>query len=134
MARRRARYGSNHSVADFIAVGVPYKDLLKAQADSGQIDAARGREQAFIDDWVKQHQIADGTTREQPFADGRTIRLSEHRTSSGGIVAVRTDITDFKAAEPQLDLSTITAVHLVFDRQPKGVIVIDRIGIADSPK
>ena len=43
-------------------------------------------------------------------------------------------LADFKAVEPQLDFSAVTAIRLVFDRQSKGVIVIDRIGIADDAK
>jgi len=93
------------SVADVLAPGLPYQEMLRAQVDSGQIDAARGREQAWIDEWVERHQVADGVPLEQHFSIGKTIRLSEHRTSSGGIVAVRTDITDLKNAERQLQES-----------------------------
>ncbi len=90
------------SVADVLEIGVHYRDILAAQVASGQIDNAIGREEAWVEERVKSHQIADGTPREQVFADGRVVRLSEHRTSSGGIVSLRTDITDLKAAQSQL--------------------------------
>ena len=93
------------SFADVLAVGLPYQELLKVQVNSGQFAAARGREQAWVDDWIERHQIADGTPLEQDFSSGRTIRLSEHRTPSGGIVAVRTDITDLKDAQRRLQES-----------------------------
>ena len=93
------------SIAHVLALGMPYRDMLTVQIESGQIDAARGREKAWIEDRVKRHQIADGIPREQVFADGRTVRLSEHRTTTGGIVAVRTDITDLKVAQHQLQES-----------------------------
>ena len=84
------------SFADILDVGVNYRDLLHSQLEQGQIDSATGREEEWIEDRTKNHQIADGTPTEQVFADGRVIRLREHRTSSGGIVSVRTDITDLK--------------------------------------
>ncbi|MBT7759994.1 MAG: PAS domain S-box protein, partial [Rhodospirillaceae bacterium] len=90
------------SVADVLAPGLLYRDLLLAQANSGQMKAAHGREKDWAEERTKQHQIADGSAREQNFADGTVFRLSEHRTSSGGIVAVRTDITDLKASEHEL--------------------------------
>jgi PAS domain S-box-containing protein len=90
------------SVADVLEVGMHFRDLLRAQIERGQIDAARGREEAWIEERVKEHLRADGTPREQIFADGRIMRLSEHRTPSGGIVAVRTDITDEKMAQLRL--------------------------------
>ena len=43
-------------------------------------------------------------------------------------------LSDFKAGEQTINPSSVTGIRLVFDRQPKGVVVIDRIGIADRPK
>ena len=84
---------------------VAYKDLLQVQADSGLLDDARGREDEWIIERVARHQVADGTSLEQVFAEGRIMRLNEYRTSSGGIVAVRTDITDLKMMQRQLQES-----------------------------
>ncbi len=103
-------YNSKHldlfpSVAEILKVGLPYRELLETQVASGQIDAARGREGAWVKDWIKRHKIADGKSKEQVFSDGTIIRLSEHRTPSGGIVAVRTDITDLKASQDRLQES-----------------------------
>ncbi|MDE0727947.1 MAG: PAS-domain containing protein, partial [Alphaproteobacteria bacterium] len=96
------------SFADILDVGVNYRDLLRSQLEQGQIDSATGREEEWIEDRTKNHQIADGTPTEQVFADGRVIRLREHRTSSGGIVSVRTDITDLKNAQRRLEDSEQT--------------------------
>ena len=96
------------SFADILDVGVNYRDLLRSQLEQGQIDSATGREEEWIEDRTKNHQIADGTPTEQVFADGRVIRLREHRTSSGGIVSVRTDITELKNAQRRLEDSEQT--------------------------
>lgn len=90
------------AVADVLHKGAHYADLMRAQAASGQIEAARGREGAWVKEWLDWHQAADGSPREQIFADGRTIRLNEYRTSFGRIVTVRTDITDLKAMQRQV--------------------------------
>ena len=90
------------SVAAHLSVGMPYRDLITAQANFGLIDAARGREAAWIEERLRQHQATTAEPVEQVFADGKIVRLSRHRTSSGGIVAVRSDITDLKLAQEEL--------------------------------
>ena len=62
------------SVADVLEIGMRYRDLLCAQIEKGQIDAARGREEAWIEERVREHLRADGKPREQVFADGRIMR------------------------------------------------------------
>ncbi len=58
-----------------------------------------------IDDWVRtqiaQHSAAEGF-HEHRFADGRWIRSAERRTSDGGLVCIRADITERKRAEEAL--------------------------------
>ena len=59
-----------------------------------------------IDDWVRtrvpQHRAANGF-HEHHFSDGRWIRSAERRTSDGGLVCIRTDITELKRAKPQIE-------------------------------
>ena len=43
-------------------------------------------------------------------------------------------MADFVAANAELDLTSVTGIRLVFDRAQPGVVVVDRIGIADRPK
>ena len=87
------------SVAKHLKPGLKYRDLLKLQIESGQIESAIGREEEWIEQRVQQHQNPDGKPIEQIFADGRIIRLTESRTPSGGYVALRTDITELRLAE-----------------------------------
>jgi len=89
-------------VADILIVGMPYRKIVEGQVYRGQIEAAIGQEEAWIDSWIKRHQVADGTPTEQRFANGKIIRLSEHRTPSGGIVSIQTDITDLKNTQNKL--------------------------------
>jgi hypothetical protein len=43
-------------------------------------------------------------------------------------------LADFVAASAGLDLASVTGIRLVFDRAQQGVVVVDRIGIADRAK
>ncbi len=90
------------SVVEVLAVGMPYRELLAAQFESGEIDATLGPKNEWIEDRIRQLQIADGTPTEQILADGRVIRLSENRTSSNGIVSIRSDVTELKLIQRQL--------------------------------
>ncbi|MGA8400258.1 MAG: ATP-binding protein [Stellaceae bacterium] len=76
---------------DLFAPGTRYEDMLR-----GSI--ARGRElsgddpEAWVRRMVEWHQTC-GEPLERQGPDGRWIRQVEQRTSDGGIVAIRTDIT-----------------------------------------
>ncbi len=89
------------SVADCFKPGVSHSELLRLQVESGRFEAARGREEAWIEERIRQHRNPDRPV-EQRFSDGRVIQLREHKTPSGGIVAIRTDITDLKRTQKKL--------------------------------
>jgi len=93
------------SVANILEVGLPFRKIIETQVGLGLFDAARGNEEAYIEARVNRHQNVDGPPEDQIFANGKIIRLSEHRTPSGGTVAVRTDITDLKLVQQQLQES-----------------------------
>jgi two-component system, sensor histidine kinase len=76
---------------DLFAPGTRYEDMLRASL-------ARGRElggddpEAWVGRMVHYHQACNAPLERQG-PDGRWIRCVERRTSDGGIVAIRTDIT-----------------------------------------
>ncbi len=115
------------SVAEYLAPGVTYRELLTAQAASGQIDAAIGREEEWVEERVQRH-INPGEPFVQKFADGRVFRLSEHKTPSGGIVAIRSDITDLHNAQADL-LHQNEFFQILIDAIPAPVFYKDRQGI-----
>jgi PAS domain S-box-containing protein len=85
------------SVSDILAPGVSYEEILRRQISSGQFqDNLESREET-IAARLQAHKNPSADEL-QIFADGRTVRLSERTTSLGGIVAVRTDITELTAA------------------------------------
>jgi signal transduction histidine kinase len=78
------RYGGEHGEY----LGVPADDI-----------------DGWLADAVAAHRAIVGSTVDRQLADGRWLQISEQRTSDGGTVGVRTDITGIKAHETQLRLN-----------------------------
>ena len=89
-------------IADHLVPGTSFEDMTKAFAERGLIAV----EADHIDDWVRtriaQHRAAEGF-HEHQFTDGRRIRSAERRTSDGGLVCIRADITELKRPEAQIE-------------------------------
>ncbi len=103
---RLVRANSKHrelfpSHAELMVPGARFEDLLRKQVQNIRLPWAEGREEAWIANRLAQHRTP-GKPVEQEFADGRIIRLSEYRTKSGGMVSIRTDITEQKEIEKRL--------------------------------
>jgi len=85
-------------------LGRTFEDIIRQGLERGYI----GDEEALAapEEWVKtrvaQHRSPSGVPLEQRLTDGRWLRIYEKPTSEGGIVGVRTDITDLKRAEQML--------------------------------
>ncbi len=75
--------------------GVRFEDLLKFGIAHGQYQDAK----ADPEGWLKarlDRRKADAEPFEQELGDGRWLMVSDRRTSDGGRVGIRTDITDLK--------------------------------------
>lgn len=86
---------STHGFA--IEAGKTLEETLRAGIQFGAFPQAEGREEEWILERIAQHKATE--TIEQQLADGRWLNISERRTSDGGIVGVRTDITELKQRE-----------------------------------
>ena len=76
--------------------GLAFEDLVRRGVSLGEYPAAAGREEAFVTEMVERHRRT-GTT-EAELDGNRWIRIRERRTPSGGIVGLRSEITDLKRA------------------------------------
>jgi len=117
-AKHRELFSSTGHV---LKPGAKFQDLLRAQLETGQIDRAQGREEEWVNQRTYSHQNPAGPM-EQEFADGRIIRLWEHVTPSGGVVAVRSDITALRTAQNILQESEKQYYELA-ELSPDSVIV-----------
>jgi diguanylate cyclase (GGDEF)-like protein/PAS domain S-box-containing protein len=115
------RYADIYSgSADLFEVGVRLEDTLRIGIARGEYPEAGGREDAWLADRMERMRNPKGKI-EQKLADGRWILIDERRTSDGGFIGLRVDITDIKAREDSF--------RLLFDANPVPMFVI---GAADE--
>jgi len=89
------------SHADLLVVGARFEDVLRGAVERGEFPDAEGREEAWIAARVAVHRELTGPL-EQRLRDGRWLMISERRTGEGGTVSVRTDITELKRRQHEL--------------------------------
>jgi anti-anti-sigma factor len=83
--------------ADLMVPGRTFAEILRIGAERGQYAEAVGRVEEWVAERLARHYALE--TIEQQLDDGSWLRIVEQRTSDGGIVSVRSDITDIKRAE-----------------------------------
>ncbi len=97
-----SKYRQLHPLAAHMMVpGAYFEDIIRTAVEDGLLSSAIGR----IDEWVDERLSKfrqPGGSEEHQFTDGRWLLYSEHKTSDGGTVGVRTDITRLKRAEDAL--------------------------------
>lgn len=87
--------------ADLIVEGARFEDIIRGGVERGQYPEAAGREEAFIRERVHIHQNP-GDPIEQELPGDRWLRIQEGRTSDGGLIGFRFDVTKLKRQEREL--------------------------------
>jgi PAS domain S-box-containing protein len=89
------------AVADRLVPGTAFEDLVRCKAEAG-LFADRGAElDELLARYVGLHRNP-GDSLEVRLSDGRWLRVTDRRTPDGGIVSVRTEITELKRREVSL--------------------------------
>lgn len=102
--------------ADAIAAGRSFEDTLRVGLARGQYIEAIGHEEEWLAERLARHR-QESSSHEQQLDDGRWVRVEERRTTNGGSVGVRVDITDLKKREDSF--------RLLFDDNPIPMWVVD---------
>ncbi len=89
------------SIADILKPSAKLEDLARTAFEAGAVQGSAENVEAWMKMRLKQHRTGQGT-HEQHLADGRWVLCSERKTSGGGTVGIRTDITERLRAEEQL--------------------------------
>ena len=100
------------ATAPILAPGVSFEELLRASAQAGEVKAAVGR----ADEWVTKRMAAyplDAGASEVELSDGRWVMARDRPTRGGGVVGLRTDITDRKRAEENLRRQEAELAHVL---------------------
>ena len=87
--------------ADFLVPGVSFETALRAGAARGQYPQSEGNVEAWLQERLELHHNPQGPV-EQQLPNGRWLRIEERRTRDGGLVGFRTDITELKEREFEL--------------------------------
>jgi len=86
-----------HRSADLFRPGRPLSETLRIGVQRGDYPAAIGREDAWLAERIAALRNPTGERQEQQLRDGRWVMIEERRTSEGGVIGVRVDITEMKA-------------------------------------
>ncbi|MGB0670500.1 MAG: PAS domain S-box protein, partial [Rhodospirillales bacterium] len=81
--------------------GTPFRDVVAFSISQRLYPEARGQERWWAGKRLEDHQNP-GIVHERRLLNGRWHRVSEQSTAEGGIVTLRTDITDQKETELEL--------------------------------
>lgn len=101
-----SRYRELHpGIADKLVNGAQLEDVLRAIADRGlHLDGKRHGEE-WVQRRLAEYRAAPEMRRERQLPDGTWVHGTVRKTSQGGIVGTRTDITERKNWELALQLS-----------------------------
>lgn len=88
-------------VGDSLSPGMTFEEITRAALAAGLYAEAVGNEEAWLADRLARHRQARNVT-EQAYSGDRWVRVAETRTPSGFSVGLRTDITDFKRQQREL--------------------------------
>ena len=88
-------------LSEYYVPGTSFEEISLRVAESGLVEAARGRESDWVRERLWQHRNPTAPFERQLGAD-RWLRIDERRTSTGGIVSIVTDVSELKKAEQAL--------------------------------
>ena len=102
--------------AEFIRPGARFEDIVRGGSQRGQYPQAGDDIEDFVRRTVAWHHSNDGPM-ERELPDHRWILITERKTPDGGIVGIRTDISDLKAALAKLEAASERAQQAVAEVQ-----------------
>jgi CheY-like chemotaxis protein len=92
-----------HRSADLFRPGARLIDVLREGVRRGDYPAAVGREEAWLAGRAAMLLAGTGERHEQQVADGRWLMIEDRRTSEGGVIGLRVDITGLKRQAEALE-------------------------------
>lgn len=108
-------------IADVLVPGRRFAEILRIGLARGEFPEASGREEEWFERHMARHKAVDVAV-ERLTAAGRWVKILESRTDDGCIVGIRTDITDLKKRERELQESEERYRKLI-EMSPDGLMV-----------
>ncbi len=97
-------------LGDVLVRGTTYQEQALKLAHSGMIPNIEGKEAEFVQDLIDKRHSEIGLEKIFKAHDGRWIRQRDKKTPSGNIVGLRTNISELKKRETELDEARETAL------------------------
>jgi PAS domain S-box-containing protein len=117
------KYREIYAATGRMEEGQTFEEIIRQGVARGQYQEALGREEAFVRERLERHRNPSGVPIEQELGDGRWLRILERRTRDGGIVGIRTDITELKRREQALRESE-ERWRKAFRHSPVGQVIV----------
>ncbi len=114
--------------AEIIRPGVPFEDVIRHGVAHGQYPDAGADPEEFVARRLAFHREAGGGRSEMRLSDGRWVMVAEHRTPDGGVVGIRTDITELKRRSLEIEGQQIM-LRATLESLNDGVAVFDDEGL-----
>jgi PAS domain S-box-containing protein len=93
--------------ADAIFPGAYFGDILRSGTEKGLYPPAAGREEEWIEERIQaSHEIGPGITRRLVPSRHGWMQIHERRISDGGLVSVRTNVTELEIARQQAEMAS----------------------------
>ncbi|WP_293864684.1 EAL domain-containing protein [uncultured Alsobacter sp.] len=89
------------TASDAIKIGASFAESVRIGVERGHYLEAVGREEAWLAERAARH-LGHHSAFEQHLRGDRWVRVEERRTTSGGSIGIRVDITDLKRREEAL--------------------------------
>jgi len=90
------------TASHLLVPGTKYEDLLRVHAASGYVDGVGDDLDGWVAERMKTHR-AGNTNIIRKYKGGHWSHITERRTFDGGLISVRTDITELKKREIELE-------------------------------
>jgi PAS domain S-box-containing protein len=111
----------------FLHPGTSFAQVLRRLLDDNVFDTEGLTRDQWFESRMALHREATGKAFVNRMVDGRWILSREYRTRDGGVVGVRTDITELKRREDELD-GLRRRYQLILDSAGEGIIGVGRAG------
>ena len=111
------------ALVDILVPGTLYEELVRATAYTGTTPAARGHEEAWIEQQMGLHE-SGSRSLDLELQDGRWARLVEYRAHDGGTISFRSDITELKSQERKLEEQT-RLLERTLQSMDQGIAMVD---------